>query len=138
MKSWIHVKSFSYFPQIHYLSLVELHSKMRTSLKATKYTIEAIGETEVLILPFKQLQKRMEGMLNFFRMMQASYMEIIQTLVFRVEILIDKVPEERYEELLDRSPQFFQQAYNKHIANYLGITPVSLSRIIRRKLNRKN
>ena len=50
-------------------------------------------------------------------------------------MMIDKSPEERYEELLQQSPQFFQTAFNKHIANYLGITAVSLSRIIRRKSN---
>ena len=65
--------------------------------------------------------------------MIAGLQENIQTLVFRVESLIDKLPEERYEELLERSPQFFQTAFNKHIANYLGITPNSLSRIIKRR-----
>jgi len=52
--------------------------------------------------------------------------------------LIDKMPEKRYEQLIETHPQFFQKAYNKHIANYLGITSVSLSRIIKRKLENRN
>ncbi len=70
---------------------------------------------------------------NINRLYIAALQENIQTLVGRVEALIDQSPAERYEELLNRSPQFFQRAFHKHIANYLGITPVSLSRIINRR-----
>lgn len=41
--------------------------------------------------------------------------------------------EERYDALLARSPGFFQKAFLKHIANYLGMTPGSLSTIMKRK-----
>jgi CRP-like cAMP-binding protein len=54
----------------------------------------------------------------------------------RLESMILHSPEERYENLLKTSPLFFKKAFNKHIANYLGITNVSLSRIIKRSKNR--
>ena len=101
--------------------------------KPTKYTFESILETKLLIFSFEQIQQLGEQFPNINKVHLAALHENIQTLLFRVESLIDKLPEERYEELLERSPQFFQTAFNKHIANYLGVTPNSLSRIIKRK-----
>lgn len=103
----------------------------------TKYTFETILETHVLILPFESFVHLTTKHPNILKLYIAGLQENIQILVFRVESLIDKLPEERYEELLEKSPQFFQTAFHKHIANYLGITPVSLSRIIKRRKNNK-
>lgn len=100
---------------------------------STRYTFEAILETELLVFDQRKLLELAPKHPNINRLYIAALQENIQTLVGRVEALIDKSPAERYEELLKRSPQFFQRAFHKHIANYLGITPVSLSRIINRR-----
>jgi len=42
-------------------------------------------------------------------------------------------PQERYNELLAKHPHILQRVPQHHIASYLGITPVSLSRIRNRK-----
>lgn len=42
-------------------------------------------------------------------------------------------PQERYNELLKKHPQILQRVPQHYIASYLGITPVSLSRIRNRK-----
>jgi len=47
----------------------------------------------------------------------------------RMLVMINCSAEERYEQLLDSSPEIFQNASLKHIASYLGITDTSLSRI---------
>jgi len=99
----------------------------------SKYTFESILESHLLLFQYDTLQSLSLQHPTINQLMIAALQENIQTLVFRVESLIDKQPEERYEELLERSPQFFQTAFNKHIANYLGITPNSLSRIIKRR-----
>lgn len=103
----------------------------------TKYTFESILETHLLIFDFKVFKTLLKERPNLIQLYIDGLQENVQTLVNRVEYLIDKSPEERYDALLQQSPQFFQTAFNKHIANYLGITPVSLSRIIRRK-NKSN
>ncbi|MGB3589121.1 MAG: Crp/Fnr family transcriptional regulator [Tunicatimonas sp.] len=41
-------------------------------------------------------------------------------------------PEERYEKLLATQPEWFQRVPQHYIASFLGITPVSLSRIRKR------
>jgi CRP-like cAMP-binding protein len=101
----------------------------------TKYTFETILETHVLTFDYPAFIQLSQTNLKINDLYIKGLQENIQTLIGRVEMMIDKSPEERYEALLQQSPQFFQTAFNKHIANYLGITPVSLSRIIRRKLN---
>ena len=42
-------------------------------------------------------------------------------------------PQKRYEELIKRHPQIVQRVPQHYIASYLGITPVSLSRIRNRR-----
>ncbi|MEM6345523.1 MAG: Crp/Fnr family transcriptional regulator [Bacteroidota bacterium] len=99
----------------------------------TKYTFEAIQETEVLLLNYPNFLELAAQYPGINQVHILSLQENLQTLLFRVEGLVDQSPAERYETLLERSPQFFQTAFHKHIANYLGITPVSLSRIIKRR-----
>jgi len=103
-----------------------------------KYTFEAVGECVLLEINLKDLGTLIETYPRFNRVYISSLQEVVSTLIFRVESLIDKMPEKRYEQLIETHPQFFQKAYNKHIANYLGITSVSLSRIIKRKLDKRN
>lgn len=100
--------------------------------KPSKYTHDAIGETELVIFSFAEFENLTKTNLSIARLFIEGLKETTLTLVFRVETLAGKIPEERYAALLDRYPQFFQKAYNKYIANYLGITPNSLSRIIKR------
>jgi hypothetical protein len=45
-------------------------------------------------------------------------------------------PRERYEELLREHPEIVRRILQHYIASYLGITPVSLSRI-RNRIHRK-
>jgi CRP-like cAMP-binding protein len=104
----------------------------------TKYTFESILETELLVFKFNELQALGRKHPNLIQVNIEGLQENILTLISRVESLIDLTPEERYEALLERSPQFFRTAFNKHIANYLGITAVSLSRIIKRRSKSNN
>lgn len=98
------------------------------------YTFEAVIDTHLLIFDYYKMLELAKENEAVFQINQLAIQENILILSDRVHGLIDHTPEERYEHLLKRSPHFFQSALNKHIANYLGITPNSLSRIIRRKL----
>jgi CRP-like cAMP-binding protein len=98
----------------------------------SKYTFEGIGETILLAFEFKHFENLALENAGILKICLSSYKEMILTMVSRIESMIDKMPEERYEDLLRESPHFFKTVYHKDIANYLGITPVSLSRIIKR------
>jgi CRP-like cAMP-binding protein len=55
----------------------------------------------------------------------------------RIESLVFLTPKERYEKYLKDYPNIVNRAPDKYIANILGITPVSLSRIRNRIANQK-
>lgn len=102
----------------------------------TKYTFESILQAEILLFDlddFEALCNRLPVLYNMYLWALKSAIVIVTG---RVEAMIEKTPEERYQQLLSNYPIFFQKAFNKHIANFLGITPVSLSRIIKRMKNR--
>lgn len=56
----------------------------------------------------------------------------------RVESLLLLSPEERYKKYIEEYPNVINRAPDKYIANVLGITPVSLSRIRKRMAAKKN
>lgn len=97
-----------------------------------KLTIESIDNTNVLLFSmddFEALAKNNKAILNLF---VNSLKEAILRLTYRVGSLITMSPEERYLDLLEKNPNFLRDAFDKHIANYLGITAVSFSRIKKR------
>jgi len=47
----------------------------------------------------------------------------------REKDILTSSPLERYKRVLKRSPQLFQEIPNKYIADYLRMTPETLSRI---------
>jgi hypothetical protein len=53
----------------------------------------------------------------------------------RVLSFLSQSPEERYLHLLESQPAFLQKVPQHYLANYLGIPPVSLSRIRKRIYN---
>ena len=53
---------------------------------------------------------------------------VIQQMEREIDILTNS-PKERYLRVLKRSPQLFQEIPNKHIANYLRMSPETLSRL---------
>ncbi|MFT3702182.1 MAG: Crp/Fnr family transcriptional regulator [Agriterribacter sp.] len=50
----------------------------------------------------------------------------------RTKSLLSLSPEKQFEELLQHKPEIFQRVSQRHIAQYLGIAPESLSRIRKR------
>jgi Mn-dependent DtxR family transcriptional regulator len=55
----------------------------------------------------------------------------------RVESFILDKPEERYQKLIARKPEIIQRVADKHIASFIGVTPVSLSRLRKRLASKK-
>ncbi len=93
-------------------------------------TIEALTDTTCVCFPYsvlKTLFVQYAGWQEFGRLL-AEYLMV--ALEERVAGLLMMSPEERYRSLLDDGQkQIIQRVPQHYIANYLGITPVSLSRI---------
>ena len=61
---------------------------------------------------------------------------IFKRLVFYQKLFLSRIkdnPQKRYEELIKTHPKILQRIPQHYIASYLGITPVSLSRIRNRR-----
>ena len=61
---------------------------------------------------------------------------IFERLVFYQQLFLSRIkdsPEKRYRDLLNNHPEMLQRIPQHYIASYLGITPVSLSRIRNRR-----
>ena len=98
----------------------------------TKYNFEALLDSELLICKIQDFEALAKKNPALFDLYTLALKENLSIIVYRLESMILLSPEQRYKDLLDKNPQLFQTAFNKHIANFLGITPISLSRIIKR------
>lgn len=101
----------------------------------TKYDFEAIMDCELLVFNLTDLEELAKHNTALFELYSWGLKDNITTMLARIESMVMLTPEERYLNLLKKYPHFFQAVFHKHIANYLGITPVSLSRIIKRLKN---
>ena len=91
--------------------------------------IQAISDTTFISIPADQLFLLFNTFFEverlFRKIVEQSYVETVN----RLESLQFHSAEERYLSLLQKSPEVVRQIPLKHIASYLGITQVSLSRI---------
>jgi len=93
-------------------------------------TIEAMTETTMIVFPYVVLQDLYQKSHTWekFGRLVAEY--LAAGLEERMVGLLLLSPEERYHQLLSSNKQkILERVPQHHIANYLGITPVSLSRI---------
>jgi CRP-like cAMP-binding protein len=97
------------------------------------YTIESIEPSTVLLLGkenFEQLQllypELKEGFQEFLFQRFRNYSQLFLS-------RIKDTPRERYADLIKNHPEIIKRVPQHYIATYLGITPISLSRIRNRK-----
>ncbi len=106
--------------------------------KPSLVTIEALSDTGYISFPYKILQQLFEQSMAWqkFGRLIAEYLTI--GLEERMVSLLLQSPEERYLDLLGSNKRKIMERVPQHyIANYLGITPVSMSRIRSRLLKNK-
>jgi len=96
--------------------------------KPSDLFIQAIKKTVIKVITKQQIEKFLETESN--RTLWTKILEnlVIQQMEREIDILTNS-PKERYERVLKRSPQLFQEIPNKHIANYLRMSPETLSRL---------
>ncbi len=106
--------------------------------KPSLVTIEALSNATYISFPYKILQQLFEQSMAWqkFGRLIAEYLGI--GLEERMVSLLLQSPEERYIDLLNSNKKKIIERIPQHyIANYLGITPVSMSRIRSRLIKSK-
>lgn len=99
-----------------------------------QYTIDALEDTEVLQISkpnLDQLYERVPKFERFFRIILQNAFVAHQQ---RIEQNLSFSAEERYRFFTEKYPYMDQRIPQKQIAAYLGITPVFLSMLRRKKL----
>lgn len=97
------------------------------------FYLESIEPTEVMVV-------RRDDFFNFLENNQAMRYLFEEKLIDRFHVYqqlflsrIKNSPQQRYEELLREHPNIIKRVPQHYIASYLGMTPVSLSRIRNRR-----
>jgi CRP-like cAMP-binding protein len=103
------------------------------SNQPSKFTIESIEPSIVLSITkenFEQLYR-----------LNPEFKESFQEFIFQrfgnyAQLFLSRIkdtPQERYKDLIMNHPEIIKRVPQHYIASYLGITPISLSRIRNRK-----
>ncbi len=103
------------------------------SNQPSMFTIESIEPSVLMTLSkdnFEQLQR-------FYPELKAGFQEILfQRFRNYARLFLSMIkdsPRQRYENLIINQPEIIKRVPQHYIASYLGITPISLSRIRNRK-----
>lgn len=91
--------------------------------------IEALRKTTVQLLDRERYLQWLRSQANGMQMYAQQLEELISQLMEREMDLLIQSPAERLQRVLARSPQLFQEIPAYHIANYLRMTPETLSRL---------
>lgn len=98
--------------------------------KPSDFYIQALRKTTLKVFKKENFMRLIESNSilkeEWIKLMQ----ELILQLMERERDLLINSPVERYKRVLERSPQVFQEIPNKYIADYLRMTPETLSRIM--------
>jgi CRP-like cAMP-binding protein len=91
--------------------------------------IEAIGDTHVLKFSVDDLEKlgfnNHEMMVFYLNLLK----EILLVFSYRIDSFVSMTPKERYLDLIKWNPSYLDSTFDKHVASFLGITPLTLYRI---------
>lgn len=97
--------------------------------KASEFYISALRKTELKSISKAELEQLTladeESKLQYIRLLEDLFSQQMER---EIDLLIES-PSERLERVLKRSPELFKHIPLKYIANYLRMTPETLSRI---------
>ena len=99
------------------------------SEKSSDYYIQALKKTKIKVLKKSTFDKLLQSNSNFKNTWPNILEQIVLQLLEREKDILTSSPIERYNRVLKRSPQLFQEIPHKYIADYLRMTPETLSRI---------
>jgi len=100
-----------------------------TTQRKSSHFIETIEDCQLLCINYEDLQSLYQELPKMNEFVRKVLEERFFDLHRLYTSLILDSPQERYENLLNENPSIFQRVPQHHIATFLGVTPVSLSRI---------
>lgn len=97
--------------------------------KPSDLFIQALKKTELNVIKKSQYMQFVQSSPENIAMWSQVLGELIVQQMEREQDILISSPAKRYQRVLARSPQLFQEIPHKYIASYLRMTPETLSRI---------
>ena len=97
--------------------------------KPSDFVIQAIKRSRVKVIPKKRFMEFIYQDEVHLKLWVAILEDLVIQQIEREKDLLIASPKERYERVLRLSPVLFQEIPHRHIANYLRMTPETLSRL---------
>ena len=104
----------------------------------SRFYFQALEPTTAFSIDDDVLQSIITKIDGYEQHRKNIHLRMLKEAQTRVESFVLYSPEERYLQYVQRYPEILKRAPDKYIANVLGITPVSLSRIRARVLQKKH
>jgi CRP-like cAMP-binding protein len=103
----------------------------------TRQTWQALEDCELMEIDFDIVEKLSENNISLIKTRLGFAEKMFLDALKRVESFVLDKPEERYQKLIIQKPEIVKRVADKHIASFIGVTPVSLSRIRKRLASQK-
>ncbi len=100
------------------------------SEKSSSMIIQCIQKTTIRVISKERFNSFIQEHESAFDLWQKALSELTQLQLEREKDLLIQSPTLRYERILSRQPELFQNVPHKYIASYLRMTPETLSRIL--------
>ncbi|MFH6604581.1 Crp/Fnr family transcriptional regulator [Maribacter algicola] len=97
--------------------------------KASEFYIQAIKKTELKVISKQKYLNFIDQNSELKNLWHSILQQLILQQLEREKDILITSPKERYNRVLKRSPQLFQEIPNKYIASYLRMSPETLSRL---------
>lgn len=97
--------------------------------ESTRYSIEAIEDSEVLFCDYRKLEEFCEVSISAANFSRFILGKLMAQMADRIASLQYMTTKEKYDELMSESPDIILRAPLGMIAGYLGMTQETLSRI---------
>jgi len=101
----------------------------RYQMQACDFTIQCIEDSTVFIADANKVKALLQTHNLWDIFYQKTTALILEDKLTREHDLLKLTAKERYQKLIDNQPDWVESIADYHLASYLGISPVSLSRL---------
>jgi CRP-like cAMP-binding protein len=100
--------------------------------RPSRFIFEAIEDTTLIEVDYNKMQEIADGNPTLGAHRSNIQVHMLEEAIDRIESFVLLSPKERYLKLVREKPDIVNRVPDKYLSTYLGITPVSLSRIRKR------